>query len=224
VARAATVDACRVCEGPTQRPFAVCFCCRALVRQLQMPLVPAVAMTDYRVGDEMHRRLRGYKDAPVAEARRHRTALLASLTARWSGADATRLRRRFGSAWDVVATVPSSHRPAGAPVDAVVSRVPQLDRLHRPLLVRGPAPTGHLVADRRGFALDRRVDRAWLRDRAVLVVEDTTVTGARAQSAAAALRLGGARVVGVVAIGRMVSGGPGPTGPPTGPHSHRAVG
>jgi len=202
---ATDVDACRVCEGPTREPFAVCFCCRALVRQLQMPLVAAVAMTDCRVGDDVHRRLRGYKDAPVDEVRRQCAAQLALLAAEWLGADAARLRRRFGSAWDAVATVPSSRRPAGAPVDAVVSRVPQLDRLRRPLLVRGPAPTGHLVADRRGFALDRRVDRAWLRDRRVLVVEDSTITGARAQSAAAALRLGGARVVGVVAIGRVVS-------------------
>jgi len=217
VTRARTgADGCRVCEGPTPWPFAVCFCCRALVRQLQMPLVPAVAMTECRVGDAMHRRLRGYKDAPVDEVRRRCAAQLGSLAARWLGADAARLRRRFGSAWDAVATVPSSRRPAGAPVDAVVSLVPQLDRLHRPLLVRGPAPTGHLVADRHGFALDRRVDRAWLRDRRVLVVEDSTITGARAQSAAAALRLGGARVVGVVAIGRVVSGLPVPAVRPSG--------
>jgi len=211
---ATDVRACRVCDGPSRGPFAVCFCCRALVRQLRMPLVPVVAMTDYRVGDEMHRRLRGYKDAPVTEVRRRCTALLAAQAAGWLGADAARLRRRFGSAWDVVATVPSSRRPAGAPVDAVVSRVPQLGRLHRTLLVRGPAPTGHLVADRRGFALDGRVDRGWLRERRILVVEDSTITGARAQSAAAALRLAGARVVGVVAIGRVVAGGPGPAAPP----------
>jgi glutamine phosphoribosylpyrophosphate amidotransferase len=181
-----------------------------------MPLVPAVAMTECRVGDDLHRRLRGYKDAPVAEVRRQCAAQLASLVARWLGADAAYLRQRFGSTWDVVATVPSSRRPAGAPVDAVVSLVPQLDHLHRPLLVRGPAPTGHLAADRRGFALDRRVDRAWLRDRRVLVVEDSTITGARAQSAAAALRLAGARVVGVVAISRVVSGNPVPPDRPPG--------
>jgi orotate phosphoribosyltransferase len=48
------------------------------------------------------------------------------------------------------------------------------------------------------------------------VVEDSTITGARAQSAAAALRLAGARVVGVVAISRVVSGNPVPPDRPPG--------
>ena len=60
---------CRVCEGATHGRFALCFCCAALVAQLQMPLAPVVSMTEYRVTDPMHRRLRGYKDAPVTETR-----------------------------------------------------------------------------------------------------------------------------------------------------------
>jgi hypothetical protein len=196
---------CRVCQGPTRGRFALCYCCRVLVRQLQMPLVPMVAVADYRIGDALHRRLRGYKDAPVAEARRNCVAQLVSLLASWMDASGPQLRRRFGSGWDVVATVPSSHRPSGAPFDAVVSGVPALDGLHRPVLVRGPVPTGHLAAARRGFALGPGVDRDWLRHQTVLVVDDSVVTGARAQSAAAALRLGGARVAGVVAVGRVVA-------------------
>jgi adenine/guanine phosphoribosyltransferase-like PRPP-binding protein len=42
----------------------------------------------------------------------------------------------------------------------------------------------------------------------VLVVDDSVVTGARAQSAAAALRLAGAEVVGVVVLGRFLAGAP----------------
>jgi predicted amidophosphoribosyltransferase len=200
---------CRVCEGPTPARFAVCYCCEVLVRQLQIPLVPIVAVTNYRIGDEMHRRLRGYKDAPVAEARHACAAQLAATLDAWLAVSGSRLRRRFGPGWDVVATVPSSHRPRGAPVDALVSRVRRLDRLHRPLLVRGPVATGHLVAARRGFELSREVDGDWLSDRRVLLFDDSIVTGARAQSAAAALRLGGARVAGVVAVGRAVEPGAG---------------
>jgi predicted amidophosphoribosyltransferase len=202
----AEVAVCRICEGPVHPPFVVCFCCEVLVRQLRAPLVPIVAVTNYRIGDEMHRRLRGYKDAPVAEARDTCTSQLAALFDSWLLSSWTRLRRRFGSRWDVVATVPSSRRPRSrAPVDAVVVRVPQLGRLHRPLLMRGPEATGHLVAARRAFELNPDVDRGWLRDQRVLVVDDSVITGARAQSAAAALRLGGARVVGVVAVGRVVT-------------------
>jgi adenine/guanine phosphoribosyltransferase-like PRPP-binding protein len=200
------VRACQVCGGPTPGRFALCFCCATLVGQLRMPLAPVVALVEYRVGDDMHRRLRGYKDAPVSEARDVLAGELAALVEAWLARDACSRRLRPGSGWDVVATVPSSARPAGAPVDAVVSRVPDLARRHRRLLVRGSQTTGHLRAARRGFAVPPEIDREWLRQRRILVVDDTIITGARAQSAAAALRMAGGRVAGVVVVGRVVSG------------------
>jgi adenine/guanine phosphoribosyltransferase-like PRPP-binding protein len=201
------VRTCQVCGGPTPGRFALCFCCVTLVGQLRMPLAPVVALVDYRVGDGMHRRLRGYKDAPVGEARNALAQELAGLVRAWlvqpCGPSVP-----AGTGWDLVATVPSSARPAGAPVDAVVSRVPELARHHRRLLVRGPQATGHLRAARRGFTVPPEVDRAWLRRRRILVVDDSIITGARAQSAAAALRMAGGSVVGVMAVGRVVSGPP----------------
>ena len=175
-----------------------------------MGLVPVAAVAEYRVGDQLHHRLRGYKDAPVAEARETCATHLADLVGRWMAADPTRLPRRFGSGWDLVATVPSSGRPVGAPADTLVLRVPVLASAHRTLLVRGPEPTGHLRAARRGFEVAASVDRDALRDRRVLVFDDTITTGARAQSAAAALRMAGADVIGVVAVGR--GGGRRPVG------------
>jgi glutamine phosphoribosylpyrophosphate amidotransferase len=170
-----------------------------------MPLVPLVTVTEYQTGDGMHRRLRGYKDAPVAEVRDECTEQLAQMLGGWQNVDAAGTGRGIVSRWDLVATVPSSRRPEGAPVAAVVDAVPRLGRCHRPLLARGPAPTGHLLAARRGFVIRPEVDRDRLRGARVLLVDDTVVTGARAQSAAAALRLGGAQVVGVLALGRAVS-------------------
>ena len=118
-------------------------------------------------------------------------------------ADQRELRLRLGSTWDVVTTVPSTD-PTGRPVEAVVAAVGTLQRLHVPMLVRGPDPTGHLVASRHGFELATPAELDPLGSARVLVVDDSIVTGARAQSAAAALRLGGARVVGVLALGRVV--------------------
>jgi predicted amidophosphoribosyltransferase len=130
-------------------------------------------------------------------------AVLAERIGPWM-ADPGPLRCRFGSTWDVITTVPSTRRPTSRPVEAVVAAVGTLARLHVPLLVRGQDPTGHLVASRHGFELATGAEPLRLRGARVLVVDDSIVTGARAQSAAAALRLGGAQVVGVLALGRVV--------------------
>jgi len=196
---------CCVCGAATHDRFALCYCCATLVGQLQMPLAPLVAMVDYRVRDQIHRRLRGYKDAPVAEARQMYLGQLSRFVDQWMAAHGSGLSRRLGCAWDVVTTVPSSRRPAGAPVDAIVARAPDLQGLHRRLLVRGPGPTGHLAAHRQGFSPAPDLDVGRLRDRTVLVVDDSVTTGARAQSAVAALWIAGVRVVGILAIGRAVA-------------------
>jgi predicted amidophosphoribosyltransferase len=198
---------CVVCDRQTDSDFAFCYCCHTLVRQLQMPLAPVMVVTDYRLGDPMHRRLRGYKDATVAETRQMFSTALARLVGSWLAANHDRIGRRFGSGWDVVVTVPSTHLPIGARVDAVVDLVPELSVGHRTLLERGPEATDHLRAARRGYEVIGTVDRAWLRRRNVLVFDDTITTGARAQSAVAALRLAGARVAGVMAVGRAIGVG-----------------
>jgi orotate phosphoribosyltransferase len=55
------------------------------------------------------------------------------------------------------------------------------------------------------FDLAPGVDRAGLIDLPVLVFDDTTTTGAAVQSAAAALRLAGAQVVGALVMGRALA-------------------
>ncbi len=211
---ASSRDPCVVCGGPTRARFALCFCCDTTVHQLRMPLAPVLAMAEYRTGDGLHRRLRGYKDAAVAEARQVYATEVAGLVRSWLAADPTRLTLRFGSAWDVVATVPSTTRPGVAPTEVLVNQVPDLARGHHRLLVGGPELTDHLLAARRGFEVPPEVDRSWLRSSRVLVFDDSITTGSRAQSAAAALRMAGARVVGVLAVGRAVGGPPAHRPPP----------
>ena len=194
-----------MCDGPTQPEFRLCFCCSTLVGQLRMPLAPVTAVTPYRVGDGMHRLLRGYKDAPTIEARSAAVARLATLLDRWLGEHRGQLLARTRGPWDLAVGVPSSHRPFGTPVDALLEAVPALTRTHRPLLARGTASTDHLVAARSGFTV-RDVDAgAETRGLRALVVDDSFTTGARAQSAAAALRLAGIRVAGVLVVGRAVA-------------------
>ena len=108
-----------VCGRTTGGPSVVCFCCRTVAGQLGLPLVPLVALTEYRVGDRAHRRLRAYKDAPVAEVRdRSRSALVTELADRC--ADPPRGTVSRLGPWQVVTTVPSSHRPGGAPAEGLV--------------------------------------------------------------------------------------------------------
>jgi hypothetical protein len=175
--------------------------------QLGLPLVPLVALTEYRVGDGTHRRLRAYKDDPVAEVRDRSRRQLVDGLAGWDGGGGA--LAGWTGEWAVVTAVPSSRRPGPAPVEAVVEGVPTLAGRHLRLLVRGSAAAGHLRAHRSAFVVAPGVDRAGLTGLAVLVVDDTTTTGAAAQSAAAALRLAGARVVGALVLGRALR----PAGP-----------
>ena len=195
---------CAVCGRTVHRHPPVCFCCRLTARQLGLPLVPVVVLGEYRVGDAHHRQLRGYKDGPTRAARaRYRDELVAGLAA-WTRAHGRQLLDRFGP-WSVVTTVPSTWRPGPAPAETLVEGVPSLAERHLRLLGRGRGVVDHLVAARDGFAPLDGVERAGLEGLSVLVFEDSLTTGSRAQSAAAALRVAGAQVVGILAMGRALA-------------------
>ena len=205
-AKLAAFGVCNVCDGPTQPGFRLCFCCSTVVGQLRMPLAPVTAITPYRVGDGMHRLLRGYKDAPSIDARTASVARLATMLNQWLGEHRGKLLARTRGPWDLAVGVPSSHRRIGTPVDTLLEAVPVLAGAHRHLLARGTASTDHLVAARSGFTVTRdgRAGSA-TRGMRALVVDDSFTTGARAQSAAAALRMAGIRVAGVLVVGRAVT-------------------
>lgn len=212
-----SVRGCGVCGGPTRDGYALCFCCTSLVRQLGLPLVPVTSVLAYRLGDRNHYLLRGYKDAPAPQTRAAATAVLAGMVHRWLvGPGGDDFRARANGDWDLVVGVPSSVRRGQSPIDTLIAAVPELARHHRALLVRGPETVGHLVASRRGFAVAPRnmVGSAGMttrnhrtgtnRERAI-VVDDSLVTGARAQSAAATLRTAGVEVVAVLVVGRVLA-------------------
>ncbi|HEY1467195.1 MAG TPA: hypothetical protein VGF11_09065 [Acidimicrobiales bacterium] len=196
---------CRFCRGPTQPGYGRCFCCASVASQLGMPLVPVVSMTTYRLGDEMHRTLRRYKDAPSALTRHRSVDRCATMLAAFVDRHREGIEALSRGPWDTVVTVPSSTRPGRWPVDAVVSAVGSLAVAHRRLLVRGPERMDHLQPSRSGFVIDPRIDPATLGRHRALVVDDSYTTGARAQSAATALRLAGMHVGTILALGRVVA-------------------
>ncbi len=148
----------------------------------------------------------GYKESPVPEARARFTPMVRDLFDAFFAAHAACLAR--DAPVDLVLAVPSTARPSGAPL-ATVDGLGEVvhnrlrARLRVDLLCRGPGWLGHMRPRRDGFVVpgDRR---PCVRGRHVLVLDDTYVSGARAQSAAAALRLAGAASVQIVAGGRVL--------------------
>ncbi len=164
---------------------------------------------EYRVGDDVHRRLRGYKDDTSVESRRRHRQRVADDLMTWIDRQEVGAMGWLGPS-TVVTPVPSTRRVGPAPAGGLLDSVPVLAARHLPLLVRGRGRAGHLAACRDGFAPEPGVDRAGLEGLAILVFDDSVTTGARSQSAAAALRVAGAHVVGILAVGRALR----PTSPP----------
>ncbi|MGA2522199.1 MAG: hypothetical protein ABSG81_15440 [Acidimicrobiales bacterium] len=161
----------------------------------------------FRVGDGMHRVLRGYKDDPVVAARRHFASSMQAHLSRFVAAHGHCLAAATGG-WETVAVVPSSGRASRAapgpglpphPFDGVVAGLPPFSSMPRHVLRHAGAEVRRLVPDRGAFAVQGDV-----RGRRVLLVDDTWVTGAHLYSAAAALGDAGAVVAGALVMGRSV--------------------
>jgi adenine/guanine phosphoribosyltransferase-like PRPP-binding protein len=167
--------------------------------QVRRPCHHVVPLSLYAIPGGLHATLRRYKDGGAAADRRRHTTFVASLLARFLFDHGDCLQSGRAGEWDFITTVPSTGRPGPHPLEGAVGLVPWLAAQHRETLVRGTGTMGHNVACDTGFvaAPDVRGSR-------ILLVDDTFTTGARAQSAASALQLAGARVIAVMPIGRVI--------------------
>jgi len=203
---------CHVCRGPAANGCSVCFACRLVARRLGRPLAPVVPARLCPLPGPLYAVLLGYKESPVAEARL-RFGIIVRALMRMSLLDRGRLEAALGGPIDVVALVPSSHRPGPAPLALVAGIAedaagvlpaarwaPAL--LHRADLSDRWPPVGHMRPDPAAFVVPPP-DRAALRGARVLLLDDTYVSGARSQSAAAALQQAGARTV-IGPLGRVL--------------------
>jgi hypothetical protein len=128
-----------------------------------------------------------------------------------------RLEAVAGGAFDLVVLVPSTHRPGVAPLGRVdglghdVAAALPAARWGPELLQRadapgGPPPVAHLRPDPAAFSLSAP-GRAAVAGARVLLLDDTYVSGARSQSAAAALSSAGARCTLIAPLGRVLRPG-----------------
>jgi adenine/guanine phosphoribosyltransferase-like PRPP-binding protein len=190
---------CAICHGCTRPEFSTCYSCARVTGQVRRPCHRVVPFSLYAIPGELHATLRRYKDGCGNGDRRRHTALVVSLLARFLFDHGECLGSCRAGGWDFITTVPSTDRPGPHPLRTALGLVPWLAAQHREALVRGTGTMGHNVASDDGFVVHREV-----RGARVLVVDDTFTTGARAQSAASALQLAGARVIAVVTIGRVI--------------------
>jgi hypothetical protein len=148
----------------------------------------------------------GYKESPVPEARARFSPMVCELFDAFFATHASCLGD--DGPVDQVLAVPSSARPSGPPLAAVaglgdVVQARLCAPLRDDLLCRGPGTLGHMRPQRDGFVVPA-ARRAAVQGRHLLLLDDTYVSGARAQSAAAALRLGGAASVQIIVAGRVL--------------------
>lgn len=177
---------------------------------MNLPLAPVLPAYLCPVPGPLYTVLMGYKESPVAEARQRFSALLNDLFRTFFVAHRACALTAIGGPVDLVLPVPSSSRPGRASLERVEG-LPALmgatfgaTALYVPgVLERSGASVGHMRPNAGAFS----VASAWrgaVRGARVLLLDDTYVSGSRAQSAAAGLRLAGARAALIVPAGRVL--------------------
>jgi hypothetical protein len=194
---------CRTCRGPVQAGFARCYQCDLAHARCGGLLADVVAPVAYavkggRLAGDLWRYKSGSAGATEAGAR------LAAMLARFLREHSDQVWRAAGMAVgpELAAIVPSGQgRPGPHPLLGIVASC-----LDVPIVPLSTAPGA--AARARGLA--DGVAAGWLTvggavaGAELLLVDDTWVSGASAQSAAAALKAAGARRVALVVIGRHV--------------------
>jgi hypothetical protein len=184
-----------------------------VARRLGLPLAPVVPVRLCPLPSPLYTVLLGYKESPVVEARRRFSTMVRALLSAFLLGHAGRLEAAIGGRFDFVALVPSTHRPGVAPLglvdglDAHIAAALPAARWDADLLRRAGAPGGqppvaHMRPDPAAFTVSP--GRASVVGARVLLLDDTYVSGARSQSAAAALTRAAVRRVLVVPVGRVL--------------------
>lgn len=201
---------CRICRGPVLPGYALCYQCDQASRVVGGLLADAVAPIAYAVkGEGLARDLWRYKSGALgpgeAAERKQAAGRIQEMLADFLDEHGPAVWRaaRMPDGPSALAVVPSGQgRPGEHPLLAIAEAA--LARTERPLPVTRlsvrPGVAGH----------GRYVSTGWLRvdgrvsGRDMLLIDDSWVSGASAQSAAAALKLAGAARVATLVIGRHI--------------------
>jgi hypothetical protein len=176
--------------------------------RLNLPLAPVLAAHLCPLPGPLYTVLMGYKESPVDEARRRFARCVLRFFGDFFAGHSDCVTRAIAGGVDLVLPVPSSMRPGRAPlqgVDGLAELVgSRVGGLWFPTaLQRAGGAVGHMRPNATAFAVGPLAREA-VRGARVLLLDDTYVSGSRAQSAAAALRLAGADAVVIAPLGRVL--------------------
>lgn len=194
---------CRTCRGPVQAGFARCYQCDLAHGRFGGLLADVVVPVAYAVkGGQLAGDLWRYKSGlpGAAEAGVRLTAMLSGFL----NEHASRVWRSAGMPGGpgLAAVVPSGQgRPGAHPLLGIVASCVEMP-VARLSAARGAAARGRGLGD--GAAVGWLTVAGPVAGTDVLLVDDTWVSGGTAQSAAAALKIAGARRVALVVLGRHV--------------------
>ncbi len=152
----------------------------------------------------------GYKESPLAEERQRYASLVDAMCTSFLRHHAGCVAVACQGPVDLVLPVPSTSRPGRSPLDRVEGLPDHVEEALMPaarwspfLLHRTREPIGHMRPNTTAFEVPVGA-RPSVAGARILLLDDTYVSGARAQSAAAALRLAGARATVIMPLGRLL--------------------
>lgn len=192
---------CSVCHS-WSGAYARCWSCNENRGKISHPLevVVPISLTRTDLDAQLHNALRDYKYSHDARVQGKHRLLIAATLLRFLGRHRWCIEATAGSPYDTITVVPSKRGRAGAhPLERVIALAPSLNEMHERLLKPGPGEIGRNAPVDDGFLANANAP-----GRRVLLVDDTLTSGAKLQSAASALTLGGATVVAGIVIGRVI--------------------
>jgi predicted amidophosphoribosyltransferase len=191
---------CEVCLRFTDGSFPTCYPCGHRPRHADAVL--PISYTGY--DGQLYHALAQYKRQRNQTVARQLRLQLAAVLWRFLGEHECCIGEAAGAgpSFDIVTTVPSSDgvRDETHPLRSIVGELAGVtrDRFQR-LLTRS-----ELEAEKRDVVPEKFLLSTGLDGASVLLIDDTWVSGGSVQSAAGALKDGGAGAVGVVVLGRLI--------------------